>query len=258
MGKLIDIAEFFRGRAPVRPDFASTHLEIGLSKEDELDEPSEIDLVGIDTDHVGRTIGIQYVDAKSDVTQRWVSIDGFHQNKNGHWYMRCYCFMRESRRSFLLERVMAVFDEHGEFAEASEFFGVSELEFVIPVVGTGKPGSAHKAVARDGIRVLTALARADGHLHENELEIIIGYAEEEGLYRDIVLEEEDRIALSGYISRQQPTGVIVAQCLDRLMERGEDDLINLHRFIKKVIDADDRIDPAEFDFVISVRDHLRR
>src|SRR3546814_10178559 len=74
------------------------------------------------------------------------------------------------------------------------------------------PGMAQRRVARDGLRLLAGLARADGILHSDEIVVILDYIAAVADREGIATTEDDRAALFGYVKRQRPTSEILEDC----------------------------------------------
>src|SRR3546814_18967649 len=82
---------------------------------------------------------------------------------------------------------------------------------------------AQRRVARDGLRLLAGLARADGILHSDEIVVILDYIAAVADREGIATTEDDRAALFGYVKRQRPTSEILEDCLDRMEYAGAED-----------------------------------
>lgn len=232
------LIEFFRGRAP--EEIASLK-KFSVVTDDFEDADGIVDDSGSsDHDLVGLTIGIEYCDSAGNLSQRNITIEKFF-NKEDKWYITGYCFLRKRLRQFRLDRISSMYNQDGEFMAPSTFFNVIGLTYKEPSNSKLNPGAAHRKIARDGMRALMGLARIDGFLHEDEIEVILCYAEEEGAAaatKRLAMTEEDRVALTMYLKNLQPHGDVVSSCLDRLISKGDTALKTFFWYARKVMDAD--------------------
>jgi uncharacterized membrane protein YebE (DUF533 family) len=74
-----------------------------------------------------------------------------------------------------MDRVISLFDEHGETYDVREFLHLNAFP-----TETRTGGGSYRSVIRDGLRVLIAVARSDGHLDPGEVDVIMDYARSEG------------------------------------------------------------------------------
>ena len=185
------------------------------------------------------TIGIEHVDADGSVSRRWATIVATAE-VDGQNRLLCHCFMSEGLRSFRLDRVVSLFDEHGETFDVREFL---HLKANPTKARTG--GGSYRSVIRDGLRVLIAVARADGHLDAEEVDVIMDYARAEGARKGVTENEAALAELRRYIERLQPSGSVVTSCIDRLTNEDEETQDNLLAYLEKVVRADGVVDGSE-------------
>jgi uncharacterized tellurite resistance protein B-like protein len=138
-----------------------------------------------------------------------------------------------------LDRVITIFDEHGETFDVREFL---QLKAGPTKARTG--GGSYRSTVRDGLRVLIAIARADGQLDTAEVDTIMDYARTEGARNGV---REDDVALAElrrYVERLQPSGSVVTSCIDRLTNQDEETQKNLLYYLAKVVRADGVVDSS--------------
>ena len=245
------IRKSFEGRAPARPHFAAPDLEVG---EQEAGQSYDPDVVKMYTDHElsGMTIGIEHVDADGSVSRQWATIVSTVE-MDGHNQLLCHCFRSECLRAFRMDRVITLFDEHGETFDVREFL---HLKASPTKARTG--GGSYRSAVRDGLRVLIATARADGRLDPEEVDVIVEYARSEGARKGVATDETGLAELRRYIERVQPSGSVVASCIDRLTEEGEETQKNLLAYLEKVVRADGVIDGSEAELEMLIAKRLER
>jgi tellurite resistance protein len=245
------IRKSFEGRAPARPHFAATDHEVG---EKEVGQSYDHDVVREYTDHElsGMTIGIEHVDADGSVSRQWATIVTTAE-LDGHNQLLCHCFRSEDLRAFRMDRVITLFDERGETFDVREFL---HLKASPTRARTG--GGSYRSAIRDGLRVLIAIARADGQLDAEEVDVIMDYARSEGARKGVTADEAALAELRRYIERLQPSGSVVAACIDRLTEEGEETQKSLLTYLEKVIRADGVIDGSEAELEMLIAKRLER
>lgn len=251
MSMLSFLAETFEGKLPKRPSFASAALEAGHSNDDHssLLHASSAELP--DHELAGMTIGVEYVDVDKSVSRRWVTIVAFADNLEGRPAILGHCFMREGLRTFRVDRIINIFNEQGDSHDVREFLHLDAHATKAKVAS-----AAYRSVCRDGLRVLIAVARADGHLHPKEVEIIMDYAQAEGQRLGVEKNAKDLEALKHYIERQQPSGSVVSACLKRLSEKDDETQNILLKYLEMTIYADGILDDAEVDISNVIKERL--
>lgn len=235
---LTSIRKSFEGRAPQRPQFAVADQEAG---EKEVGESQDSDVVQAHTDHElsGMTIGIEHVDADGSLSRRWATIVTLAE-VDGSNLLLCHCFRSGGLRSVRVDRVISIFDEHGETFDVREF-----LHLKASPTKARFGGGAYRSAIRDGLRVLIAIARADGQLDTEEVDVIMDYARAEGARKGVTADETALSELRHYIERLQPSGSVVTACIDRLTNEGEATQENLLAYLAKVVRADGVVDASE-------------
>src|SRR5210317_1576788 len=235
---LASIRKSFDGWVPVRPSFAVPDQEVG---EKEVGRSYDLGVMQDHKDHElsGMTIGIEHVDTDGSVSRRWITIVTTAQ-VDGHDQLLCHCFRSEGLRAFRMDRVITLFDEHGETFDVREFL---HLNANPTKARTG--GGSYRSTIRDGLRVLIAVARADGHLNAEEVDVIMDYARAEGTRKGVTEDEAALAELRRYVERLQPSGSVVASCIDRLTNEDEETQDNLLAYLAKVVWADRVLDDSE-------------
>jgi tellurite resistance protein len=238
MGILALIRSSFEDRAPVRPHFAAADQEVG---DREIGERHDYGVAQGYADHElsGMTIGIEHVDADGFVSRRWATVVATAE-VDGQNRLLCHCFADEGLRSFRTDRMISLFDEHGETFDVREFL---HLKASPTKARTG--GGSYRSAVRDGLRVLIAVARADGNLDAEEVDVIMDYARAEGARKGVAADEAALAELRRYIERIQPSGSVVTSCIDRLTNEDEETQRNLLVYLAKVIRADGVVDGSE-------------
>lgn len=245
------IRQSFEGRAPQRPQFAVADQEAGEKDVGQRYDPGAVQGLS-DHELSGMTIGIEHVDADGSVSRRWTTIVATAE-VDGHDQLLCHCFMSEGLRAFRMDRVITLFDEHGETFDVREFL---QLKASPTKARTG--GGSYRSAIRDGLRVLIAIARTDGQLHAHEVDAIMNYARTEGARKGVAEDEAALAELRRYVERLQPSGSVVTACIDRLSREGAQTQENLLDHIAKVVLADGVVDSSEAKLAELIAKRLER
>lgn len=241
------------------------------------------DLERVDDDLYGITFAIEYVDAKGAATTRRITLRDLYKDGRGLTYLDCYCHERKAPRTFRFDRITTVIDADGVVHEPRTFFADElrvDLEAREPqepfgrrqevpiVVSAGaaqprktpdrseKPGMAQRRAARDGLRVLAALARSDGAMAPGELAVILDYIKERCSRTGVPVTDADRSALAGYLKRQYPTADVLDECLARLERESVEEQRLLVRSAIALADADGVHHDAEFALLAELQQRL--
>jgi hypothetical protein len=233
------------------------------------------DIKRVDDDLWGVTFAIEYIDAKGDSSHRRVTLHDIYVSDAGVIYLSCLCHERKAKRTFRFDRVQSIIDMDGVIHEPQVFF-TNELCVSLPMADAAhntpkrerdtpkakpprpaeKPGMAQRRAARDGLRVLVALARSDGLLHPEEVEVNLQYIGHKAERAGLPMTEEDCVALTGYLRRQYPSSEVLEECLGRLEQESVEEQQLLVRSAIALMDADGVQDGAEFDLLMEIQQRL--
>lgn len=219
-------------------------------------------------DVYGLTFSIEYEAASGAVTRRRIMLRSISE-RDGDVYLRAMCFERSAPRTFRLDRVLCVIDGDGVVHDDPVVFFRDQISVVLPaspVPSSGSatatppdpelarlapavveepPGQLQRRLARDGLRVLVALARSDGLLHADEVDAVLDYVEAVCAGQGAPCAAADRTALAGYVRRQRPGSDVLEECLFRLDAAGMEAQRLLLIHAERVIQADGMEHPAE-------------
>lgn len=185
---------------------------------------------------------LMYRDLDPDNWPADASID----SRAGHTLL-CFCHLRKRARRFALERVLEVFDvSTGEVhANPKNFF----LSHPLLAQAETHEDRAFRLCA-DDLTILTVVGAADGRFDPDEQDQLLIHvfdryeagALDEGLLRGrLSLLAPDQASFFRSLSRVQPA-----------------DGRQLRRSLRRIVDADGQLDPAELAFVDAIETHLQR
>lgn len=240
MTALADFLDALRNRfrdTPVAPPYFDDVEFYGPpqdAEEEPRDKPDKISLEPM-------ALAIRYCDAKGQASERAITCKQivYYQNST---CIRAYCHMRGALRAFRTDRIECVVEYGtGEVHEPPDTF----LDELLTDAEAGGSTPANLDLCRDGLIVLTFLARCDGKFHENEMEAIAEYCRVRlGPYApdqdiDAALEEARRL---------YPDADSFLDAAERIIMRDETHARQLLTASRRLIDADSVRHPNEIDF----------
>lgn len=249
------LRSLFKGRHPQQPADLAADFKVDIPNGDE-GEDVDHSTPYINADLAGEVFGIEYKTPQGPVSRRWISVEGFKKSSDGEWSLYAYCFGRKRVRSFSLSQIEALFDAQGEPVALSEIFPAGHEGAPEPGVLADTSGRAIIAACRDGLRALTALAKIDGHLHDKELESVVGFAEATAKKAGLAMSPDDKSAVQRYVRNLQPTGDVVADSLDRIAQTNLATQKEFFWYAHDVMDADGLQDEAEIKMFLEISEAL--
>jgi hypothetical protein len=244
----------------------------------------------VDDDVYGLTFAIEYESAGGDFSRRRIMLRAISVRDDGAVFLRALCFERNALRSFRLDRVLRIIDADGVVHDNPAAFLRDELRLnlsapraaaerpnealpapaELATAGKGgasqpgptvapepdmleKPGMAQRRVARDGLRVLCALARTDGVLHPTEVEVVLDYIEAACRASGEPCSAADRAALAPYVRRQRPGLDVLEGCVQRIEAGNKEGRTLLLDHAARLIIADGQEHEAELRMLAEIR-----
>jgi hypothetical protein len=269
------------GDAALEPALASEERPAATAKRRSRARQAEGFGEVLDDDVYGLTFAIEYESASGDFSRRRIMLRAVSVRDDGVVFLRALCFERNALRCFRLDRVQSIIDADGVIHEDAAAFLRDELRLSIPAPSGGadatasaataspgppavndarseapgaeKPGMAQRRVARDGLRVLCALGRADGLLHPAEVEVVLDYIEAACRAANEPCGAEDRAALAPYVRRQRPGLDVLEACLQRIEAGDEAARSLLLDYAERLIAADGEEHDAELRLLAQMR-----
>ncbi|MGB0682038.1 MAG: hypothetical protein ACPGOV_05000 [Magnetovibrionaceae bacterium] len=197
------------------------------------------------SDVASLTVGIDYVDLADQTSTRQITIKAIDGPN-----VTAFCHLRRYMMTFDARRMKAVIDiETGERMAVKDLFGkLGRL-----------PDSIEREVRKavlPGVRVLVALAWADGGFDQEELDQVMAYcdavAETEGLaFSDATYVDVGWIAVRLYPDWEDVSVALKTIGADRKK------LQLLTRYLNLVADADGVLSDEETDFILEIDDVLK-
>ena len=186
-----------------------------------------------------------YEDAAGNVSQRIVTVRKIETSRSGPMLL-CFCHLRQRARRFALDRVIEVFDvSTGEVhGDPTAFF----LGHPLLAVADTHEDRAFRLCA-DDLTILTVVGAADGRFDPDEQDQLLVHVFDR--YEDGVLDED---LLRERLSLLTPDHASFFRSLSRI--RSEDGRL-LRRSLRRIVEADGHLDPAELAFVETIEERLR-
>lgn len=201
----------------------------------------------------GAVLGIDYVDVEGAETSRRIKPLAFKPS-GGDWHLYAICMERQAFRCFLASRIQGAVDlRTGEiFDEPSEIFN-GILGVTYGAIET--PKDATRVVWRqypDAINALVFLARCDGHHHPSETDTILRFVDTIAAAPGIDVDHATELLNVSWVDEHHYTS-----SLTRIARQGEEQLRQVARYARKIIDADGALNEDEARFA-SQKDQLLR
>lgn len=187
-----------------------------------------------------------YEDAAGNVSQRIVTVRKVEASRAGHTLL-CFCHLRRRARRFALDRVLEVFDvSTGEVhSDPKAFF----LCHPLLALAESHEDRAFRLCA-DDLTILTVVGAADGRFDPDEQDQLLVHVFDR--YEDGPMDEN---LLRQRLSLLTPDHASFFQSLSRIQPENQRLLL---RSLRRIVDADGHLDPAELAFVETIEASLER
>lgn len=200
-------------------------------------------------DCIGARFGMIYRSASLNVTKRDVTLQALVHNAAGDLVMKCRCHKRNTARNFRADRVRQLIH-----LGTGEIFADPEV-FLAGLMGED-PVSTTLRRALPGIQVLAFLAWCDGEFHNRERAIIKEYARGFVKGPPGPTRSATTARIMEFVSVCAPDTRTFYTALDRFAAGSNKDLKALAATVCRVVDADGRLAPEEFSWLLEVEDTL--
>ena len=191
---------------------------------------------------IGRSFGISYIDSKGHESRRRITVRSLIPQESD-LLIRAYCHERSAARSFKASRIREIVDlETGEVVDdAAEFFAkYLSVDPTYEALRTCGPG----------LQVLTFLARCDGEFHDLEKAAIVEYVV------DKANSPVDPQAIESHVNGLHPDTISFDRGLELAAERGEKEVRDIVKWMKRVVEADGIIADEEFEWLMEAEEVL--
>lgn len=204
---------------------------------------------------------IDYTDSGGQKTRRRITFRALSVQPTGV-LLRATCHERRAARAFRTDRIDWIIDDDGVATTCADFFrSVMDIDLaaLAQPIATTTPDRdlAAARLIRDKLRpevaILVAVARADGHFHDAELDVIMHYAEDRvlDLIDDCIIPDTVRIAtldhLGRIIAKMRPSRESLPGYLATVAERGAAGIISTA--MAHIVQADGKLLLAEIEMI---------
>lgn len=270
MPTLDDLRRRVRRTADAAPSVAGFSSK-GLDAPD--DQSMVIDVRDDDgirhADLAGLAVAIEYVDAAGNASSRRITVRRISIRADGRITWSALCHERRAVRAFRGDRIQCVIDLDGVIHDDAMRFLSQELglDLTPPAPGQSEAVAAPQPkarrisagrfgrLARDGLTVLAALARADGLMDDAEVGVMLAYAAAVARAGGQEMPAAEGEKLAKWLRRLRPERDAVTDALGAIAAAaGAGDL--LLRYAVRLMDADGVHHPDEFAFAMDVQDRL--
>lgn len=243
-GLLSNFIQSFRQDRFRAPDGVTISVDAG-----DVDDEAQERLASFDAGD-GTTFTIDYFGPTGVASTRTITVNEMVQGSQCI-FLDAYCHATKRNRSFRLDRIRTIYDLDGQthsdptkyIADIMMVDAKTLSKAVAANAAQEKPHLA-RAMLRDEVRVLMAIARADGHLHAKESEIVNKYLDWRLKSEKLALSKDEMAKLLYYVRNVNPTDKLVAQALE-MIEHNQVALRPLVKACREVVKADGVIDERE-------------
>ncbi|RIK91876.1 MAG: hypothetical protein DCC73_14510 [Proteobacteria bacterium] len=235
---------YYGGSTPPIPEIPVNRFP---TTSDDVDEDApDGRLVG---EGYSKALFISYVDAKGVKSERRISVNKLKQTKDGKLILVAYCYEREARRSFRVDRIIEMIDLlTGEIFENQRIKEALFSHFIPLVNQTAEDRVI--GMCKDEMMVLAFLARCDGHYHSEEEAIIVSFISEKCFEEDF-----DDAEMRRRIKDLYPDKSEYFAAIDRISQR-EKEKRRLAKYAVRLIEADGTITDHEHSFILEINNSM--
>lgn len=214
---------------------------------DEQAEDLSISAGDLEQDITGTAWLISYRDSKGQKSRRRITVLNLKETVAGDRLIGARCHEAKAYRQFRIDRI----DEAVDLATGEVFEAPVTVFGTAPLAGQSSIDPAqHRHVmslARNGLRVLLLLARADGKLCRQEEQILTKYIEQCAASSGRTF---DRTMAIRWLQRQTPDPALAMKSLERMVEFAPvDEFSELAPFMTDIVNADGTASPEELQFL---------
>jgi len=242
----VSLDHFVTVKAALGTQAAATRfLNIGgKASAADAEDSLEMAVAGTGAETAPIVFHLVYEDAAGNVSQRIVTVRKIETGRSGPMLL-CFCHLRQRARRFSLDRVMEVFD-----VSTGEVHGNPVAFFLGHPLLTAAESHEDRAfrLCSDDLTILTVVGAADGRFDPDEQDQLLVHVFDR--YEDGTLDED---LLRGRLSLLTPDHASFFRSLSRV--RPEDGRL-LRRSLRRIVDADGHVDPAELAFIETIEGHL--
>lgn len=216
----------------------------GKTSAADAEDSVEMAVAGDGAETVPIVFHLVYEDGARNVSQRIVTVHKIETGRSGSLLL-CFCHLRQRARRFSLDRVLEVFD-----VSTGEVHGDPRAFFLGHPLLSVAESHEDRAVrlCSDDLTILTVVGAADGRFDPDEQDQLLVHVFDR--YENGALDED---MLRGRLSLLTPDHASFFRSLSRV--KPEDGRL-LRRSLRRIVDTDGVIDPAELAFVETIEARL--
>lgn len=210
---------------------------------------------------------IEYVREDGAFSRRRITTRRIAFNPDGRRLLVAFCHERGEQRNFRIDRIKCCIDSDGVVhddaaAFLSENFGAwtsgkvaANTRYLPESSGVGENWDKSRDTIRPHALILTALALADGEVHEQERAIIAAHCLELARRRSCPADQNiDK--LNRYLARLKPNYKGLMSAIETMQNYSLNESTILVETATRLIKADGVLDSAEMTFLKDLKDRL--
>lgn len=198
-------------------------------------------------DVVPAVFHLTYEDSGGQISERVVTVRRIERKLSG-FYLHGFCHLRRAARCFAVDRVVECFDiTTGElFGDPPAFFGSHPL-----YTDPRQPEQEAIRLCRHELNILTVVGASDGLFDPDEQDVVLRHVYDRSDH--LVLDEA---TVRGSLALMAPDRAAFDGALWQMGRFKAGDAVALRRSLRKLVDSDGVLDPAEVSFVGMIEEQL--
>ncbi len=207
-------------------------------------------------DAEGQSFLIEYVNSAGKPSTRRITVWSIVGGTNGIPSLLAHCHERKAQRQFRVDRIQCFIDYDGEVFDDVPLFLEQNFGMALPVSTKRADDGARWAGILNSIRhdavLLAALAKSDGKVRPEEIEVETDYLASLAERTGVMLDDGDIASIRRFAGRLRPSEEAIMRALNALTAEGETRTKRLLMAAVRVIDADGKRHEKELAMINAI------
>jgi uncharacterized tellurite resistance protein B-like protein len=208
----------------------------------------------------GWRLWISYADFDGSKSERWVRVFRI-VSRQFNEYLIGHCELRDSIRTFRIDRIIEVADRDGEIHEPHEFF----RPYLPAIEGRSSGPDRKRGFGKalhiidqigDDLKILAFVSEADGRMGNKEAEVIIRYASLRSNDLGLDINKADTVDLRRWLKLQNPDAATLKSSIARVAKRKTLTFEGLWELCSIVVEVDGKIHDSEIIAMSEVKNAI--
>lgn len=201
----------------------------------------------------GQTFMIEYTDAKGQASARRITVWSISAGSAGIPCLVARCHERKAQRNFRVDRIRAIIDLDGEVHDDVVTFLRERVGLTVSLAALAAARNSDddrawaemRATARPAAILLAGVSLSDGVKHPDEIEAAAEFCARLCERRGLAPTGTTLAAFRRYLKGLRPDREMMLAALDHLQAEQTDEIVNVLRAARDVIEADGTLHSSE-------------